>query len=51
MNVSNVRDMSEKVKNSFGATLIRINPLESHGADIEIKKGALDALKKIRKYL
>jgi hypothetical protein len=49
--VPSVRNMSERIRNSFGATLIRINPLESFGADIQIQKGALEALKEIKKYI
>jgi NAD-dependent SIR2 family protein deacetylase len=49
--VPTVRNMSERVKNSLNATLIRINPIESFGADIQINKGALEALKEIKKYL
>jgi len=48
--VPTVRMMSEKIKKVFDATLIRINPLEADGADIQIKKGALEALKEIKKY-
>jgi NAD-dependent SIR2 family protein deacetylase len=49
--VPTVRRMSERIRRGFDSTLIRINPLESDGADIEIKKGALEALSEIRKYL
>ena len=49
--VPTVRRLSEKVRRDFGAKLIRINPRESDGADIEIKKGALEALREIKKYL
>jgi hypothetical protein len=49
--VPTVRNMSERIRNSLGATLIRINPLDSFGADVQIKLGALEALKEIRKYL
>jgi NAD-dependent SIR2 family protein deacetylase len=49
--VPTVRNLSEKIKRRFNATLIRINPKESFGADIEIKKGAKEALKEISYYL
>jgi NAD-dependent SIR2 family protein deacetylase len=49
--VPTVRNMSERIRDLFGATLIRINPRESDGADIEIKKGAKEALNSIAKYL
>jgi len=49
--IPTVRRMSERIRSNFKATLIRINPLESFGADIEIKKGALEALREIKKYL
>jgi NAD-dependent SIR2 family protein deacetylase len=49
--VPTVRLMSERIRRKFAATLIRINPLESEGADIEIKKGALEALREIRKFI
>jgi NAD-dependent SIR2 family protein deacetylase len=49
--VPTVRNISEKIRRNFGAKLIRINPKESFGADIEIKKGAKEALKEISRYL
>ena len=49
--VPTVRMMSERIRREFGATLIRINPLEADGADISINLGALEALKKIKEYL
>ena len=49
--VPTVRNLSQRVRRSFDSTLIRINPLESDGADIEIKKGALEALREIKNYL
>jgi hypothetical protein len=49
--VPTVRNMSERLRDSFGATLIRINPFESFGADIQIPLGALEALKEMKKYL
>jgi len=49
--VPTVRMMSERIRSRFGAKLIRINPLEADGADIQIKKGALEALREMRKYL
>ena len=49
--VPTVRNMSERIRDVFGAKLIRINPRESEGADIEIKKGAKEALEEIKKYL
>ncbi|WP_456470314.1 SIR2 family NAD-dependent protein deacylase [Caminibacter sp.] len=49
--VPTVRMMSEKIRQQFNATLIRINPLEAEGADISIYKGALEALKEINSYL
>ena len=49
--VPTVRNMSERIKEIFGATLIRINPRESEGADIPIALGAKEALEKISVYL
>ncbi|QCT94492.1 NAD-dependent deacetylase [Caminibacter mediatlanticus TB-2] len=49
--VPTVRNLSEDVKKLYNATLIRINPRESFGADIEIKLGAKEALEKINSYL
>ncbi|WP_456479046.1 SIR2 family NAD-dependent protein deacylase [Nautilia sp.] len=48
--VPTVRMTSEKIRRSFDSVLIRINPLEAEGADIRIKKGALEALREIKKY-
>ena len=49
--VPTVRNMSERIRRSFDSTIIRINPFEADGADIEIRKGALEALKEIKKYI
>ncbi len=49
--VPTVRMMSEKVARSCDSTLIRINPLEYEDADIQIKKGALEALREINKLI
>ena len=49
--VPSVRMMSERIKRNFDAVLIRINPFEAEGADIQIKKGALEALKEISKLM
>ncbi|QCI28008.1 SIR2 family NAD-dependent protein deacylase [Caminibacter pacificus] len=49
--VPTVRHMSERIKDMYQAKLIRINPRESDGADIEIKKGAKEALTMISQYL
>jgi len=49
--VPSVRRMSEKIRRNFDSILIRINPFESDGADIPIKKGALEALTEIKKYI
>ncbi len=49
--VPTVRYESEKIKNMFNATLIRINPREADGADIEIPLRAKEALEKIEAYL
>lgn len=49
--VPTVRNMSERIRDLFGAKLIRINPKESDGADIEIKLPALSALEEIYKFL
>ena len=49
--VPTVRMMSDKIRRNFDSTLIRINPLEADGADFQIKKGALEALREIRKFL
>jgi NAD-dependent SIR2 family protein deacetylase len=45
--VPTVRMMSEDVARHFGASLIRINPRESFGAEIGLEMGALEALEKI----
>jgi len=49
--VPTVRNMSEKIRALSGAKLIRINPRESEGADIEIKKGAKEALEGIKRFM
>jgi NAD-dependent SIR2 family protein deacetylase len=49
--VPTVRNMSERIRRNFDSTLIRINPHEADGADIEIRKGALEALREIKKYI
>jgi len=49
--VPTVRNFSENIRYNFNATLIRINPRESEGADISISEGALSALEKIENYL
>jgi len=49
--VPTVRYESEKIRDMFGATLIRVNPREPDGADIEIPLGAKEALEKINNYL
>jgi len=49
--VPTVRMMSERIRRKFGAVLIRINPNEADGADIQIKTGALEALREMRNYL
>ena len=45
--IPTVRNLSEDVRDSHNATLIRINPDYPEGADFGIKKGALEALKEI----
>jgi len=45
--VPTVRNTSEQIAKRFDIPLIRINPRESFGAEIEIPMGALDALTKI----
>ena len=42
--VPTVRNTSEQMAQRFGIPLIRINPRESFGADIELPMGALEAL-------
>ena len=49
--VPTVRMMSEEIRRKFGAKLIRINPRETDGADIQIPLGAKEALEKISFYL
>ncbi len=45
--VPTVRNTSEQVAHEFSVPLIRINPRESFGADIELPLGALEALDQI----
>ena len=49
--VPTIRNLSNQLRRNFKAPLIRINPNEADGADIEIRKGALEALKEIKEYL
>jgi len=42
--VPTVRHTSQQVAEQFGVPLIRINPRESYGADIELSMGAVEAL-------
>jgi NAD-dependent SIR2 family protein deacetylase len=49
--VPTVRNLSERVREMFNATLIRINPREADGADIQINLGAKEALEKIKNFL
>ncbi len=49
--VPTVRMMSEKIRKKFKAKLIRINPREPDGADIQIPLGAKEALLKIKNLL
>ncbi|WP_457564157.1 SIR2 family NAD-dependent protein deacylase [Caminibacter sp.] len=49
--VPTVRIMSEDIRRIYGAKLIRINPREAEGADIEIALGAKEALEKIQNLL
>jgi len=49
--VPTVRMMSEDIRRLYGAKLIRINPAEADGADIQIPLGAKEALEKISVYL
>ncbi len=49
--VPTVRLESERIRDLFGATLIRINPRESEGGDIEISLGAKEALLKIAAFM
>jgi len=45
--VPTVRNTSEQIAKRFGVPLIRINPRESFGAQIELPMGALEALRQI----
>ena len=45
--VPTVRNTSEHIATSLNATLIRINPRESFGAEIELPMGAIEALSHI----
>lgn len=45
--VPTVRNTSEQIAQRFGVPLIRINPRESFGAEIELPMGAVEALEKI----
>ncbi len=45
--VPTVRNTSEQIATRFNIPLIRINPRESFGAEIELPMGALEALQKI----
>ncbi|WP_295418109.1 Sir2 family NAD-dependent protein deacetylase [Sulfurovum sp.] len=45
--VPTVRNTSEQIADRFGVSLIRINPTESFGADIELPMGAVEALEQI----
>lgn len=45
--VPTVRDTSEQIANKFDIPLIRINPRESFGAEIELPMGAVEALEQI----
>lgn len=45
--VPTVRNTSEEIANRFDVPLIRINPRESFGAEIELPMGAVEALSKI----
>lgn len=47
--VPTVRNTSEQIANRFHVPLIRINPRESFGAEIELPMGALKALEKLFK--
>jgi NAD-dependent SIR2 family protein deacetylase len=45
--VPTVRNTSEQIAKRFDAPLIRINPRESFGAEVELPMGALEAFKQI----
>ena len=45
--VPTVRNTSEEIANRFDVPLIRINPREGFGAEIELPMGAVEALSKI----
>ena len=45
--VPTVRMTSEDVARHFGVPLIRINPREAHGAQIELEMGAREALEEL----
>ncbi|SMC09164.1 SIR2 family NAD-dependent protein deacylase [Nitratiruptor tergarcus] len=49
--VPTIRIMGERIAQSFDATLIRINPRESEGADISLAMGAKEAIEKIGQYV
>ena len=49
--VSTVRMTSEDICRHFDIPLIRINPRESHGAQIAIEMGALEALEKMEESI
>jgi hypothetical protein len=51
LGVPTVRIMGERIANDFRATLIRVNPREPEGGDIELKMGAEEAIFEISKYL
>jgi hypothetical protein len=45
--VPTVRNTSEQIAKRFGVPLIRINPRESFGAELELPMGAVEALHQI----
>ena len=45
--VPTVRNSSQRIAKEFNTPLIRINPRESHGAEIGIKLGAVEGLLEI----
>jgi len=47
LSVPTVRNTSEQIAKRFNVPLIRINPRESHGAELGISMGALEALELI----
>jgi hypothetical protein len=49
--VPTIRHISESLKRKLNATLIRINPSEADGADIPIYKGALEALRELKRLI